>query len=90
MCNIAQHTLEPMLLERARDLGADIRLQHEVLSVTQSTDRVTARVRPGNGEGEVEVVALREGQRAELGRGVALVHAGKALADMTGDNPDDL
>ena len=42
MCNAPQHILEPILLERARELGADIRLHHEVLSVKQDDEQVTA------------------------------------------------
>ena len=49
MCNIGQHVLEPMLLERARELGADVRLHHEVISVTTSADGAAVRsiARPG-------------------------------------------
>ena len=57
MCNIAQHTLEPIMLARANELGADIRLHHEVLSVEQSEDQVTALVKPRHGQPEFQVVA---------------------------------
>ena len=36
MCNAPQHVLEPILLERARELGADVRLHHEVVSIAPS------------------------------------------------------
>lgn len=57
MCNAPQHVMEPIMLERARELGADIRLHHEVLEVRQDDDAVTARVRPRQGGDEFEVVA---------------------------------
>jgi 2,4-dichlorophenol 6-monooxygenase len=57
MCNIPQHILEPTLLDRARELGADIRLHHEVVSIDQDADAVRARVRPREGGDEFEVVA---------------------------------
>lgn len=57
MCNAPQHILEPILLDRGRELGADIRLHHEVVSIEQDHDAVTARVRPRDGGDEYEVVA---------------------------------
>jgi 2,4-dichlorophenol 6-monooxygenase len=72
MCNIAQHVLEPILLERARELGADIRLHHEVIGVEQDAEHVTARVRPRDGSAEFEVVARYaigcDGARTVVGR----------------------
>lgn len=72
MCNIAQHLLEPILLEHARKLGADIRLHHEVISVEQDDEHVTARVRPRDGSPEFEVVARYalgcDGARTVVGR----------------------
>ena len=72
MCNAPQHVLEPILLERARELGADIRLHHEVVSVAQDDERVTARVRPRDGGSEFEVVARYaigcDGARTVVGR----------------------
>ena len=57
MCNIPQHILEPIMLEHARALGADIRLHHEVVAIDQDDRTVTARVRPRDGSPEFEVVA---------------------------------
>ncbi|MEM9730757.1 MAG: FAD-dependent monooxygenase, partial [Myxococcota bacterium] len=72
MCNIGQHVLEPILLDRARELGADLRQHREVLSVTQDDDHVTARVRPRNGDPEFDVVARYavgcDGGRSVVGR----------------------
>jgi 2,4-dichlorophenol 6-monooxygenase len=72
MCNAPQHILEPILLERARELGADVRLHHEVISVAQDDEHVTARVRPRDGGPELEVVARYaigcDGARTVVGR----------------------
>ena len=57
MCNIAQHVLEPILLDRAHELGADIRHHHEVVEVHQDRDSVVALVRPRNGGDEFQVKA---------------------------------
>ena len=57
MVNIPQHIFEPFLLDRARELGADVRLEHEVVAIGQDADHVTARVRPRDGGDEFEVVA---------------------------------
>jgi 2,4-dichlorophenol 6-monooxygenase len=57
MCNIPQHILEPIMLERACELGADIRLHHEVVAVCQNEASVTARVRPRDGSDAFDVVA---------------------------------
>ncbi len=45
MCNIAQHVLEPILLDAARGFGADIRFDHEVVSVEQDDEFAVARIR---------------------------------------------
>ena len=82
MCNIAQHVLEPILLERARELGADIRLHHEVVSVVQDDEHVTARVRPRDGGPEFEVVARYaigcDGARTVVGRDGGFEFEGQA------------
>src|SRR3954451_2476338 len=50
---IAQDRLEPLLRERARELGADVRMSTELVSFTQDDDGVTAAVRGPEGEYEV-------------------------------------
>jgi len=54
-CNIPQHILEPMLLEHCQEVGADIRLHHEVLSVTQDENACSTVVRPREGGDEFTV-----------------------------------
>jgi 2,4-dichlorophenol 6-monooxygenase len=57
VCNAPQHILEPILLDRACALGADIRLHHELVDIDQDVDGVTARVRPRDGSDEFDVRA---------------------------------
>ncbi len=57
MCNIAQHVLEPIMLERARELGADIRFDHEVLSVKDTGEGIVAQVQPRGSDDSFEVRA---------------------------------
>jgi putative polyketide hydroxylase len=45
MCGAAQDRVEPILLRRARSLGADIRFGTEPVSFTQDGDGVEARLR---------------------------------------------
>ena len=82
MCNAPQHVLEPILLERARELGADIRLHHEVVSVAQDDDHVTARVRPRDGGPDFEVIARYaigcDGARTVVGRDGGFEFEGEA------------
>jgi len=82
MCNAPQHILEPILLERARELGADVRLHHEVVSIAQDGEQVTARVRPRDGSPELEVVARYaigcDGARTVVGRDGGFTFEGEA------------
>ncbi len=55
MCNAPQHVLEPILLDAARSFGADIRFDHEVVSVSQTSDHAVARVRKRFDDAEFEV-----------------------------------
>jgi 2,4-dichlorophenol 6-monooxygenase len=57
MCNAPQHVLEPILLDSARSLGADIRLNHEVVAIDQTPDNVIARVRKRLTGEELEIHA---------------------------------
>ena len=45
MCNIAQHTLEPIMLEAAKGFGADIRFNHEAIKIEQDELGVMATIR---------------------------------------------
>ncbi|MCM2389675.1 FAD-dependent monooxygenase [Streptomyces albipurpureus] len=45
MCNAPQHILEPVILEAARESGADIRFATELVAISQDEDGVLATVR---------------------------------------------
>ena len=45
MCNAPQHILEPILLDRARELGGEVRFQQEVIAASQTAEWATARLR---------------------------------------------
>ena len=84
MCNIGQHVLEPILLARALELGADIRLHHEVVSVTPSADGAGVRsiVRPRD-EGPEFAVDARyvvgcDGAKTVVGRDGGFEFGGRA------------
>ncbi|MEQ9586665.1 MAG: FAD-dependent monooxygenase [Parvibaculaceae bacterium] len=57
MCNIAQNVMEPIMLDRAAELGADIRQHHEVRSIKDVGEYVEAHVVPGDGSPEFLVHA---------------------------------
>ena len=44
MVNIGQHDLEPILRDRALELGAELRYSHELISITQDADGVQAEI----------------------------------------------
>lgn len=84
MCNIAQHVLEPILLDRARELGADIRLHHEVVEVVPSDDGTGVRsiVTPRDGSPAFAVDARYvvgcDGARTVVGRDGGFEYEGEA------------
>ncbi len=84
MCNIAQHVLEPILLARAQELGADVRLHHEVVSVTPTADGTGVRsiVRPRDGRPEFAVdsryVVGCDGAKTVVGRDGGFEFEGRA------------
>ncbi|WZH46686.1 FAD binding domain-containing protein [Fusarium acuminatum] len=57
MWNTAQNNMEPILLHRAREKGADIRFYHELIDIQQSDEGVVARVRERTSQGEYIVRA---------------------------------
>ncbi len=82
MCNVAQHVLEPILLERGLELGADIRLHHELTAIEQDDTSVTARVRPRAGGDELDIVARYvigcDGARSFVGERGGFEYEGEA------------
>jgi 2,4-dichlorophenol 6-monooxygenase len=71
-CNMPQHILEPIMLERARELGADVRTYHEVVAIEQDATSVIARVEPREGGEPFDIVAKYaigcDGARTVVGR----------------------
>lgn len=66
---IAQDTLEPLLRERAEALGADLRLESELVSFVDDGDRVTATVRrrPDGSEYRIDADYLVAADGADSG-----------------------
>ena len=57
ICNIPQHVMEPVQLQRAVDLGADIRFGVELVEIDQDEDGVHAQVRVRDGGQEYGIRA---------------------------------
>jgi putative polyketide hydroxylase len=77
---IAQDQLEPMLRQRAIELGADIRMETELIDFQQDDDGVTVRVRHRDGE-EVEIRAkymlAADGHRSKTRETLGIGRAGR-------------
>lgn len=67
MINSPQHVLEPVLLECARERGADVRFYHELVHIEQQADRVVSRIRKRE-TGEEYIVRSRYAVGADGGR----------------------
>ncbi|WP_433802477.1 FAD-dependent monooxygenase [Actinomycetospora sp. CA-084318] len=67
MCNIPQHVLEPVILDRALELGADIRFSSELVAISQDAERVEAVIRHRD-TGEETRVRARYAIGADGGR----------------------
>ena len=84
MANCPQTVLEPMLLEAAREMGADIRFGWEFSHLTQDQDSVTSVVRERDAEATLTVrsqyVVGADGARSRV----------LGQAGLTVEGPDDL
>jgi 2-polyprenyl-6-methoxyphenol hydroxylase-like FAD-dependent oxidoreductase len=79
---IAQDKLEPMLRERARELGADIRMSTELVSFTQDDSGVTALVRgPDGSESEIRARYLvgADGHRSPVREALGVDRHGRGF-----------
>lgn len=65
--NAPQHLLEPVLLEAARNSGADVRFSHELLTIEQTPDEVVARILDRN-SGEEYLIRAAYAIGADGGR----------------------
>jgi 2,4-dichlorophenol 6-monooxygenase len=82
MCNAPQHVLEPILLDAARTLGAEIRFGSEVVAVTQCATHAEVQVQPRDG-GDAYTVRARyvigcDGARSIVGEQGGFAFDGRA------------
>lgn len=82
MCNIPQTALEPLLLDGAREFGADIRFDHEVINVRQTPDYIVAHIRRRDSGEEFEIRARYmigcDGARTLVGEQGSFTYEGEA------------
>jgi 2-polyprenyl-6-methoxyphenol hydroxylase-like FAD-dependent oxidoreductase len=66
--NASQEAAEPILLDRARELGADVRFSTELVSFTQDDNGVTATIRDATGERTVRAryLVAADGHRSPI------------------------
>ena len=83
MCNIGQHKLEPILLRRGLELGADIRFDTELVEVSQDADGVTALVR-NRESGEETTIRAKYAVGADGGRSTVAEQLGFEYDGETG------
>ena len=78
---VAQDVLEPMLREKAKDLGAEIRQGTEMVSFEQDADGVTAIVRERNGGKECKICAeymiAADGGRSAIRESLGITRIGR-------------
>ncbi|KAM0414559.1 hypothetical protein ACHAPT_013602 [Fusarium lateritium] len=70
LVNLPQNVLEPLLLSRARETGADVRFSTELVHIEQSSEHVEARVRPRHTATEYAIraryVVAADGARSSI------------------------
>ncbi|MGW6425064.1 FAD-dependent monooxygenase [Nocardia sp. NPDC055053] len=80
--NVGQHYLEPLVLTAARQHGADVRFNHELVSLVQAENDVVARVRERESGEEYEVRAMyvvgADGGRSRVAEQVGAEFEGEA------------
>jgi 2-polyprenyl-6-methoxyphenol hydroxylase-like FAD-dependent oxidoreductase len=77
---IAQDRLEPLLRDKARELGADIRLETELVSFEQDADGVTAILRAGGGNDyalRADYVVAADGHRSPVREALGIGRDGR-------------
>ena len=84
MANCPQTVFEPMLVDAARDAGADLRFGHELETFTSDDDGITATVR-NRESGEIHTVRARYLIGADGARSRVVEHSG-----LTVDGPSGL
>ncbi len=57
MCNAGQHVIEPILLDTVRQFGGEVRFDHEVVAVSQTSEHASAVVRDRRDGSEYSIEA---------------------------------
>ncbi|KRF14356.1 FAD-dependent monooxygenase [Nocardioides sp. Soil796] len=83
MTNIGQHDLEPILRDRALELGADLRFNTELVAISQDADRVEAEV-VDHTTGEHYLIRAAYAVGADGGRSVVASQLGFPFEGETG------
>jgi len=83
MCNLPQHLMEPVLLEAARQSGADVVMATELMQIEQDDHGVTAVVRDRD-SGEERSIRARYAIGADGGRSRVAEQLGFPLEGETG------
>jgi len=76
---VAQDRMEPLLRDRARELGADIRMSTRMLEFSQDDDGVTALVQ-GDGEPyeiRADYLVAADGHRSPIREGLGITRSGR-------------
>ena len=79
---IAQDRLEPILRDKAIELGADVRLSTELIEVVQSDDGVTATVRQHGGHQaqlRAQYLVAADGARSPVREALGIGRSGQGL-----------
>ena len=80
--NLPQHLYEPVLLEAARERGAEVRFSHELVAIEQSADAVRAVVRDLDRGEEYTVrakyVVGADGGRSKVAQETGFTHEGQS------------
>jgi 2,4-dichlorophenol 6-monooxygenase len=80
--NLPQHIIEPVLLRAARDLGADVRFSHELLTIEETPEEVIARVQVRETGDTYEVRAKyavgADGGRSRIAEQLGILYEGEA------------
>ena len=80
---IAQDRLEPMLRDKAIELGADIRMNTELMTFKQDSDCITAAVRDRAADKEYEIRAqymiAADGHRSSVREALGITRSGRGL-----------